>query len=262
MCVYAHILDWIDDIGEAFGEVSNNNLEPYMSFLLRCPEDYRTGQNRAEVLWRTLIWDFGITRPIHPASTQCEDSFHYWLLNKICATVRKNVRAGTKRSDCFRAMENLVQVAMKDPTEIIPHLVDTEEICDNNGVLEDRLDPDDDDELPVLEIPRRRASTTPEGSAEEFKGIGEFRLATLQTWENDPRIYRTRSGYMGSGPFSTQKGDVVVIIAGGRVPFVLRPVGPPPELKYRLLGDTYVHGIMHGEAMHSPGMEWKWLNLV
>lgn len=90
----------------------------------------------------------------------------------------------------------------------------------------------------------------------------DFHTAATLSFESDRRLYRTHNGYVGSGPFSTRPGDVVIIAADGRIPLVLRPVGSPEDLKFQLLGDTYVHGIMHGEALRSPGVEWKWIRLV
>ena len=40
-------------------------------------------------------------------------------------------------------------------------------------------------------------------------------------------------------------GDVVVILYGGRFPFILRPNGEEHEL----VGYAFVHGIMKGEMM-------------
>ena len=41
-------------------------------------------------------------------------------------------------------------------------------------------------------------------------------------------------------------GDLVCILQGGPVPFLLRRTG---RGEYVLVGDTYVHGIMDGEFM-------------
>jgi hypothetical protein len=47
-------------------------------------------------------------------------------------------------------------------------------------------------------------------------------------------------------PESTAIDDEVWIIAGAKVPLMLRPLG---ENRYRLIGETYVHGVMHGEGL-------------
>jgi hypothetical protein len=49
---------------------------------------------------------------------------------------------------------------------------------------------------------------------------------------------------LGNGLESTRAGDEVWVLAGGRVPYVLRPKG---NNEYELVGEAYVHGIMDGE---------------
>ena len=58
-------------------------------------------------------------------------------------------------------------------------------------------------------------------------------------------LFSTEKGYIGLGPPHCRPGDIVCILFGGEVPFVLRPV----EGRYQLVGDAYVHGIMEGEAL-------------
>lgn len=67
------------------------------------------------------------------------------------------------------------------------------------------------------------------------------------------RIFRTRENYLGNGPRSMRPGDQVWILAGTKVPSVLRP---QENGKYVLVGDSYAHGIMHGEAFERQGFEF------
>ena len=59
----------------------------------------------------------------------------------------------------------------------------------------------------------------------------------------------TGKEYSGLGPMAMEVGDVVAVLFGGHVPYVLRRA----EGMYRLIGGCYVHGIMHGEALRA----WK-----
>jgi hypothetical protein len=65
------------------------------------------------------------------------------------------------------------------------------------------------------------------------------------------RLFRTSSNHLGTGPRSLGIGDEVWILNGGCVPFVLRPQS---HGNYKLIGEAYVHGVMHGEvkAMEIP----------
>ncbi|KAG4443701.1 hypothetical protein IFR05_000790 [Cadophora sp. M221] len=52
-------------------------------------------------------------------------------------------------------------------------------------------------------------------------------------------------GYMGIGFSRMRVGDMVVVLFGGDVLFILRPEGET----YKLIGEAYVHDLISGEAM-------------
>ncbi|KAK4446257.1 heterokaryon incompatibility protein-domain-containing protein [Podospora aff. communis PSN243] len=60
------------------------------------------------------------------------------------------------------------------------------------------------------------------------------------------RMFRTPNNYLGMGPTSSQIGDEVWVLKGARTPFILRRKEPG---RYQVIGEAYVHGIMHGEAL-------------
>jgi len=65
-------------------------------------------------------------------------------------------------------------------------------------------------------------------------------------------------------------GDVVVVLLGGKVPFVLRQVGGEGEGgQWRLIGECYVDGVMYGEMVEERDgdgerkrLETEWFDLV
>ena len=59
------------------------------------------------------------------------------------------------------------------------------------------------------------------------------------------RTFFVTDRYMGLGPIGIRKGDKIAIIFGLRAPFILRE----EDGMYALIGDSYVGGIMQGEAM-------------
>jgi hypothetical protein len=67
-------------------------------------------------------------------------------------------------------------------------------------------------------------------------------------WPNTAmqRFFVTHEGKPGLGPPNTQFGDVVAILAGGRVPYVLRLTSMDDE--YTLVGEAYVLDAMQGEV--------------
>ncbi|KAH7127868.1 heterokaryon incompatibility protein-domain-containing protein [Dactylonectria estremocensis] len=56
----------------------------------------------------------------------------------------------------------------------------------------------------------------------------------------------TENGRFARVPMNSQPGDCICVLAGGEVPFVIRPTG---RGTYTLIGECYVHGIMDGEAL-------------
>jgi len=51
--------------------------------------------------------------------------------------------------------------------------------------------------------------------------------------------------YLGMGPKEMEPGDMLVVLFGANVPFVLRPL---ESGRYKLVGEAYVSGLMHGEV--------------
>jgi len=60
-------------------------------------------------------------------------------------------------------------------------------------------------------------------------------------------FFLTEDGYLGLSPPCAEEGDVLVVVLGVEVPFVLRPTDKRGE--FRLVGEAYVHGLMDGEAV-------------
>jgi hypothetical protein len=77
--------------------------------------------------------------------------------------------------------------------------------------------------------------------------VGRYLLSTSarRFFLSDPE-----SGLIGLGPRHAEAGDIIVVLAGGRVPVIMRPNGS----RWQFIGDSYAHGIIHGEAL-SPDEE-------
>jgi hypothetical protein len=66
------------------------------------------------------------------------------------------------------------------------------------------------------------------------------------------RFAVTERKYMGMVPNGSEAGDVVCVLFGAKVPFILREcnlTGPGQSCKYQLVGEAYIHGMMDGEAL-------------
>jgi hypothetical protein len=90
-------------------------------------------------------------------------------------------------------------------------------------------------------------------SADSYRDQGMSYLAALQDTVLGWRFVVTRRGYFGTVPSLTQTGDVVAIMKGGCVPFVLQRSASRSS-EFRLVGECYVHGLMNGEGLSLPDL--------
>jgi hypothetical protein len=58
--------------------------------------------------------------------------------------------------------------------------------------------------------------------------------------------------FVGLGPEAAQAGDIICILFGGRIPYLLRPSS---DDSYLLVGECYINGLMYGEALNHAE-EW------
>jgi hypothetical protein len=72
---------------------------------------------------------------------------------------------------------------------------------------------------------------------------------TLTGW----KFVVTKRGYVGIVPDLAQVGDIVAIMKGGCVPFLLKRGETRPGA-VRLVGECYIHGIMDGQGIWLPGV--------
>ncbi|KAH0544776.1 hypothetical protein FGG08_001143 [Glutinoglossum americanum] len=105
-------------------------------------------------------------------------------------------------------------------------------------------------------------------------------ILDTETATNGRRFFTTEKGYFGFAPQKCEEGDLVVVLAGGSVPYIIRPLSRASQLRkafgflmqgadfprairaaiklcsrrcYAILGDSYVHGIMDGEVFELLG---------
>ena len=72
---------------------------------------------------------------------------------------------------------------------------------------------------------------------------------TLYGW----RFIITKRGYVGVVPSMARIGDVIAILKGGRVPFILQECAARPGA-FRLVGGCYIHCMMNGEGLSLQGV--------
>lgn len=79
----------------------------------------------------------------------------------------------------------------------------------------------------------------------------------------DKSFFSTETGMLGLCAETVEVGDIVSVLFGGRMPFVLRPRGERVDdgtTKYEFVGQAYVHGIMDGEVLEEK-RDPAWISL-
>jgi hypothetical protein len=95
-----------------------------------------------------------------------------------------------------------------------------------------------DEVVEMFNVWSGRAGSVDEDFTEPF-------VSALHRASNHRKFCISEKGYMALVPAETEAGDLICLLLGGQMPFVLRQRGD----EFCILGACYVHGIMDGEAM-------------
>ena len=185
-----------------------------------------TGQDRVEVLWRTLMLDneslAGLDLAGSPNAETYSLAFSYYVcVHSSYAVIRMSQEEAddfmdliAKRFDDFEGSS----ITLPNPRSIVE--------C-ATLLQEDPFHP----------------------LVDNVKNIGNmFGLRARQ--HTGKRLFTTAQKWLGLGPFNLEEGDEVWLLKSAKVPFILRPYGAS---QYRLIGEAYVHGIMQGQLIDAPG---------
>ncbi|PNP59974.1 hypothetical protein FNYG_14698 [Fusarium nygamai] len=78
------------------------------------------------------------------------------------------------------------------------------------------------------------------------------------------RVFVTESSMFGTGPVDMEVGDLLCVLFGAEVPFLLRPCGDG----YLVVGECYAYDVMHGEILRTLAstpdgpLKATWLKLI
>jgi hypothetical protein len=206
------------------------------------PVHRHTGQSRTEAFWRSLVIDQDMTT--RPAGADLGESFRIWFCLLLILRIRALLKKGATISEVEEAYKEIDRIASEESpaAQFFPRWTETLERLVQAGWI-----------------------AAPKGSgllrASDTKGLLRGWVETSRKFENV--VYSTMffrlpfaidNGRVAFGPMKAAVGDSVWIVAGCPVPLLLRRSGD--DLPYRIVGETYVHGIMTGEAV-SGEVEWK-----
>jgi hypothetical protein len=85
--------------------------------------------------------------------------------------------------------------------------------------------------------------------------IDAFNLQVYHSANMRRLLISDNDRWLGLAPMDAQVGDRIVLLGGGKVPYILRPKDGTETGCYELIGDAYVHGIMDGEAWNPELLE-------
>ena len=243
-----HLRAWIAGevigIGESGIELYKGKFEKTAKLILGLPEPYKTGQSPIGVLWRTIIHDHADAQS--PAPEALSASFSGYLLTQMVKRVGRVVLAGhASRKDILSTMVNLKALSNQDTSRIIPSLDTLLDGCVRAGISETACDPNVSH---VVDAHRSKLYD----DAYEYGRL-------LRTSQNRP--FCTSNALLGIGPHVVELGDLVAIVPSVKTPLLLHRKLELSQGYYELLGECYVHGIMHGEALSEEG-HWQQLVIV
>lgn len=238
------------------------------------PEYLQAHTGPGEVLWRTMAAD---TFDHRPAPASLATSFKSWVSARLAVqitkkTFRHNDATGHmtligleevfEEVAAAHSLDMLNRLRAKDrddtpeKSQIIPSIEEVYQvakemydfqlhyICAKQGIT--FIDP------PIAQPNVEESTMSIEGEGAAFKHA----ISPVLPFR---RLYRTAKGYLGLGPASVGSGDRVYLLRGAKVPFVLRDAGGG---KFELMGETYVHGFMHGEMGQKVGNSFSEIVLV
>lgn len=90
-----------------------------------------------------------------------------------------------------------------------------------------------------IRLPQEMLSIAKHGESEPFERTSSYIC-------HQRKFFITAKGYFGIGPRVLQVDDTCSIFFGAEVPYILRQC---EDESFLFLGECYVHGIMHGEAI-------------
>ncbi|RKL27121.1 hypothetical protein BFJ72_g13354 [Fusarium proliferatum] len=241
------------------------HVEPFAAMLLRCGKRYKvTGELSIEACWRTFIFGANIHDSID--ISKLGPSFKAWLCYILFQYLRVWDTSMTvdQRLVYLEQLTNLQSLLAQygdEAHDMLPSIEWVKQMLQKLGAS----DPPDSQLASIFSFMARTSSLG--GFSEEFdlewtsvvaKELADtFILAArfaslLGTYAAQRRVFLTDEGHLGLAFSSALEADSVWVVSSCPVPLVLRARA---DGTYQMIGDSYVHGIMEGEAVKDNSWE-------
>ncbi|KAF4432121.1 hypothetical protein F53441_13840 [Fusarium austroafricanum] len=241
----------VQKVAEHYIQSIQGNLNLLGNILLSMDKIYPYSQQPSdEVLWRTLTWDTDFNS--RPSKLIYSEDFQRTILQQLVNGLKMGSHTKESKSEkqdfvsaSIKNMTYLDAIAAKFPSSMFPSVALLRSACVSQGMIpREEGEVLDDDGLQKIQKPNLGL---PPGSL-----MGAM-------W-CDHRPFLTDTGYLGMGFPSCQAGDELWIVSGSPTPLILRKTGEK-EGEYTMIGETYTHGIMQGEAV-TDDAEWEKIQIV
>jgi hypothetical protein len=124
---------------------------------------------------------------------------------------------------------------------------------DSPSTAKDLLERCDDVMAKVKALSTQNTTYSKLHSTDDIPGEEEMAIEIVlrHSLEQGRRIGCTRGGRFCNAMYTVRQGDAIVALQGADQLFIIREVGNT----YRLMGDIFVDGLMHGEAYKDQNMD-------
>jgi hypothetical protein len=197
-------------------------LQGQMDLCLQLPKIYLNGQTRVEALWRTLIGDTDGEES--PAPDAIGNSFCQYVLLAIAARLHKILSEWDGQEVTVTDFVSLLKLKEgSDPW--LPGREEIESFCNMCQTMQQSPQ-----ENKIL--------------LEKLGKGAQLYAAALKSIGSGRKLFKTGGNIFGLAPVAAKPGDTVWFFPSSKVPFILRHYG---SKQYKLIGEAYLHGFMHGE---------------
>lgn len=213
-------------------------LQGKMDLCLQLPKIYFNCQTRIEAFWRTLIADTDGERS--PAPEAIGNSFRQYVLLAVATRVRKIVEGWDGRQ-----LE-------------VPDFVSLFKLNNNYDERPDPWLPRGEEVECFWNMFQTMGQSGKEKVLRELGHGANLYAAAIESIGSGRELFKTYRNLLGLTPVSAKRGDTIWFFPSSKVPFILRHCGGK---QYKLIGEAYLHGYMHGE-LEKYSMPLQFISLV
>jgi hypothetical protein len=233
--------------GESLKAVSIGDLTGCTAMLIDVDETYRfSNQPFEEAFWRTLIFDQDLSD--RPARVPTTEYFQHLVLFLMIGRMKTTFESGGTDAvkDFLKTLGAMDELHALHPKQSPFYSSTYFASCARKfGFLPE----EGDDKRLTYEELIAWLGTVQKNAV--------YLMSLLTTTLSSRRPAVTEQGHFACVFESSLVGDEIWVVSGCPTPLVLRKDGQ----RYNLVGEAYVHGVMHGEAVNEDS-KWEDLDIV